>query len=112
MVFRPIKGSKKVKARGDAHMSEEHGPILYDLPATLYKWPSLEGRRHVTGETIHAHPVYNGTLAGCVSEFLAKPISQRPLYEIFTERQAGLRDSVLASNYILEISERADFPKD
>lgn len=92
-------------------MSEEHGPFLYDLPATLHKWPSPDARRHVTGETIHAHPVYNGTLAGCIREFLAKPISQRPLYEIFTERQAGLRDSILGSDYILEISERDDFPK-
>jgi len=93
-------------------MSEEHIPILYDLAATLHKWPSLEARRHVTGETIHAHPVYSGTLAGCIRESLAKPISQRPLYEIFTDRQAGLRDSILSSNYISEISERHDFPKD
>jgi hypothetical protein len=93
-------------------MSKEHGPILYDAPATLHKWPSLEARRHLTGETIHSRPVYNGTLAGCIREFLAKPISQRPLYEIFTDRQTGLRDSILSSNYILEISGRADFPKD
>src|SRR5216684_5604516 len=85
-------------------------PIQYDIPAALYKWPSLEARRISTGDTIRAHRIFEGTLGGCIREFLAKPISQRPLYEIFTERQAGLRDSVLASNYILEISERADFP--
>jgi hypothetical protein len=84
--------------------------IQYDMPATLYKWPSLEGRRMATGEIIGAHRIYEGTLGGCIHQFLAKPISQRPLYEIFTERQPGLRDTILGANYILEIAEREDFP--
>jgi hypothetical protein len=86
-------------------------PILYDLPATLQKWPSLEARRLATGDTIHARRVFEGTLAECIREFLAKPISQRPLYEIFTDRQAGLRDSILGPSSILEIAEREDFPR-
>jgi hypothetical protein len=86
--------------------------IQYDMPATLYKWPSLEKRRIATGEIIGARRIFEGTLAGCIREFLAKPISQRPLYEIFTERQPGLRDTILGANYILEIAEREDFPKE
>jgi hypothetical protein len=93
-------------------MSQEKVPILYDLPATLQKWPSREARRIATGETIHAYPIYQGNLGGCIREFLAKPISQRPLYEIFTERQAGLHDTILGSKSILEIAERDDFPKE
>jgi hypothetical protein len=86
--------------------------IQYDVPATLYKWPSLAGRRMATGDTIGAQTVFQGTLAGCVREFMAKPISQRPLYEIFTKRQPGLRDSILGANDILEIAEHKDFPKE
>jgi len=91
-------------------MKDEAGPILYDLPASLKKWPSLEGRRIATGEIISAHTVFEGTLGGCIKQFMAKPISQRPLYEIFTDRQAGLSDTILSANSILEIAERADFP--
>jgi hypothetical protein len=86
--------------------------IQYDMPATLYKWPSLEGRFMSTGDTIENHRIFEGTLAGCIREFLAKPISQRPLYEIFTDRQPGLRETILGANYILEIAEREDFPKE
>jgi hypothetical protein len=90
----------------------DNAAIQYDLPATLYKWPSLERRRVATGDIIGAQPVHQGTLAGCIREFLAKPISQRPLYEIFTDRQPGLRDSILGANDILEIAERKDFPNE
>jgi hypothetical protein len=93
-------------------MSKEGRTIVYDVPASLKKWPSLEGRRIATGEVIGARSVFEGTLAGCVREFMAKPINQRPLYEIFTDRQAGLRDTILSANYILEIAEREDFPKE
>jgi hypothetical protein len=87
-------------------------PIQYDVPATLHKWPSREGRRIATGEVISARQVYDGTLAVCVREFLARPISQRSLYEIFTVRQPGLRDTILQMHDILEIAERDDFPKE
>jgi hypothetical protein len=87
-------------------------PIQYEMPAALYKWPSLEARRLSTGDTIWAHQIFEGTLAECIREFMAKPISRRPLYEIFTERQPGLRDSILGANHILEIAEREDFPKE
>ena len=93
-------------------MGEEPDPIRYNVPASLYKWPSLEARRLATGDTVHAHLIFDGSLAGCVRQFMLKPISQRPLYEIFTGRQPGLRDSILRSNDILEIAEREDFPKD
>ena len=92
-------------------MSEATPPILYDRPATLQKWPSRESRRLATGDTIHAQPVFDGTLAECIEHFLAKPISQRALYNIFTERQPGLRDTILDANYILQIAGRNDFPR-
>jgi hypothetical protein len=86
--------------------------IQYNMPATLYKWPSLEGRRLATGDAIWSHPIFEGTLAGCIREFLAKPISQRALCEIFTEWQLGLSGSILGENDILEIAERDDFPEE
>ena len=93
-------------------MSKESRPIVYDAPASLKKWPSFESRRIATGEVIAARSVFDGTLAACVKEFIAKPIRQRSLYEIFTDRQAGLRDTVLSADYILEIAEREDFPRE
>ena len=65
-------------------MFRESLPIAYDAPADLKKWPSLNNQR-VTGKTPYL--VYNGTLADCIRELLAKPIKQISLYDIVTERQ-------------------------
>ena len=54
-------------------MFGESLPIAYDVPADLKKWPSLKNER-VTGKTPYV--VYNGTLAECIRELLAKPIKQ------------------------------------
>jgi hypothetical protein len=90
--------------------------IAFGCPAERNRsgleWPSLEARRLATGDAICAHPIFHGTLADCVKQFMLKPISQRPLYEIFTDRQPGLRDSILGPNAILQITKREDFPKD
>ena len=41
---------------------------------------------------------------------MQKPISQRPLYEIFIDHRPGLPDTMLQANDIVEIAERDDFP--
>ena len=69
-------------------MFRENLPIAYDVPADLKKWPSLSNRR-VTGKAPYL--VYNGTLADCIRELLAKPIRQISLYDIVTERQPAFR---------------------
>jgi len=47
----------------------------------------------------------------CEREFMAKPISQRPLYDIFTDTQPGLTKTILESDDILALAAREDFPK-
>jgi hypothetical protein len=86
-------------------------PILYDVPADLYKWPVAE-RTPRTGDTIRADMVHGGTLGSCIREFMEKPISQRPLYEIFTEAQPAFTKTILSATDMLEVASRDDFPKD
>ena len=54
----------------------ERSAISYDVPATLEKWPSLKSN----GDLFRSQTVFTGMLAGCVRQFMMKPISQRPLY--------------------------------
>ena len=86
----------------------ENLEIAYDAPADLKKWPSLNNQR-VTSKT--PYMVYNGTLAGCIRELLAKPLKQISLYDIVTERQAAFDGNVLSPRDAAEIAMRRDFPK-
>ena len=54
-------------------MYKESFPIVYDAPADLKKWPSRNSER-LSGTTPYL--VYNGTLADCIRQLLAKPIKQ------------------------------------
>jgi hypothetical protein len=89
-------------------MFKESLPISYDAPADLKKWPSLKNER-VASKTPYL--VYNGTLAGCIRELLAKPIKQISLYNIVTERQPAFDGNVLSPGDAAEIAMRKDFPK-
>ena len=89
-------------------MFREEVPIAYDVAADLKKWPSLNNQR-VTGKTPYL--VYNGTLADCIRQLLAKPVKQISLYDIATERQAAFDSSVLSPGEAAEIAMRKDFPK-
>jgi hypothetical protein len=89
-------------------MFRENFPIAYDAPADLKKWPSLNNRR-VTSKAPYL--VYNGTLANCIRELLAKPIKQISLYDIVTERQPAFDGSVLSPGDAAEIAMRKDFPR-
>jgi len=86
----------------------ENIPIAYDAPADLKKWPSLNNQR-VTSKT--PYMVYNGTLADCIRELLAKPIKQISLYDIVTERQPAFEGNVLSPGIAAEIAMRKDFPR-
>jgi hypothetical protein len=85
--------------------------INYDVWAELQKWPFAD-RLPRTGEVVTPDRVYEGTLAGCVKEFMAKPVSQRPLYEVFTEPQPAFKTAILSAADLLDIVAREDFPKD
>ena len=89
-------------------MFRESLPIAYDAPADLKKWPSLKNQR-VTGKTPYL--VYNGTLADCIRQLLAKPIRQISLYDIVTPRQPAFDGNVLSPGDAAEIAMRKDFPE-
>jgi hypothetical protein len=86
-------------------------PINYDVWATLQKWP-LADRLPRTGEILTPEQIYDGTLSECIKEFMAKPTSQRPLYEIFTEAQLAFTTTILSATDMLDIASRDDFHKD
>jgi hypothetical protein len=91
------------------NMFRENLPIAYNVPADLKKWPSLNNQR-VTSKAPYL--VYNGTLADCIRQLLAKPVKQISLYDIVTERQPAFDGSVLSPGDAAEIAMRKDFPKD
>ena len=90
-------------------MFKESLPISYDAPADLKKWPSLKNQRIASKMP---YLVYNGTLADCMRQLLAKPIKQISLYDIVTERQPAFDRKVLSPGDAAEIAMRRDFPKD
>jgi hypothetical protein len=84
-------------------------PIVYDAPADLKKWPSLKSQRLNGGR--RPYMVFNGTLAECIRELLAKPVTQISLYDIETELQPIFDSPVLSPGDAAEIAMRKDFPK-
>lgn len=85
-------------------------PILYDVWANLHKWPTLDRTRR-TGETFYPNIVLEGTVGSCIREFIKKPASQRPLYELSTQPQEAFSSTFLSATEMLEIASRNDFPK-
>jgi hypothetical protein len=83
--------------------------INYDAGATLEKFTV---RQHKPGEYViqSSDWIWNGTLAGCVREYLEKPDSQKPLYNILVEPEAGTGKTILDCRDIDELAKRADFP--
>ena len=53
--------------------------------------------------------VVDGSLDECIRQFLAKPGSQRQLYEIHTAPQTDLVSAVLSAEHIVEIARLRDF---
>ena len=90
-------------------MFKEGSPIAYGAPADLKKWPSLNGQRLNGGR--QPYLVFNGTLAECIRELMAKPVKQISLYDIVTEPQPVFDSPVLSPGDAAEIAMRKDFPK-
>ena len=78
--------------------------INFDAPASLRKWPSLNNERLT--ETLYPDPylLFDGTLDECMQQFMAKPASQRHLYEIQTAPQQPLVSAVLSAEHIVELA--------
>jgi len=90
-------------------MFGEGCPIIYEAPADLKKWPSLQGQRLYGGR--QPYLVFKGTLADCIRELLAKPVKGISLYDIVTEPQPAFDKPVLSPGDAAEIAMRQDFPK-
>jgi hypothetical protein len=83
--------------------------IDFSAPAILRKWPSLNNERISASLGARPYLVVDGTLDECIRQFLAKPASQRQLYEIHTAPQTDLVSAVLSAEHIVEIARLRDF---
>ena len=90
-------------------MSEPNVHIDFNTPAILRKWPSLNNERVSASLGARPYLVVEGTLDECIRQFLAKPASQRHLYEIHTAPQADLVSAVMSAEHIAEIARLRDF---
>ena len=81
--------------------------INFDAPATLRKWPSLNGQRRI--ESAGPYFLLDGTLDECIRQFLAKPPAVRHLYEIHTSPQAPLVGAVVSGEIVAELARLRDF---
>ena len=83
--------------------------IDFNAPAILRKWPSLNSERISAALGARPYLVVDGSLDECLRQFLAKPASQRHLYEIHTAPQGDLVSAVLSAEHIVEIARLRDF---
>ena len=83
--------------------------INFDAPAILRKWPSLNGERVTAAEGARPYLVVDGTLGDCIQRFMAKPVIQHHLYEIYTAPQGELVPGVMSANLILEVARLRDY---
>jgi hypothetical protein len=106
-LFTLIAQIRGTRIQGPA-MFRESLPIAYDAPADLKKYPSLRSERL---RNRRPYLVYNGTLADCVRQLLAKPVTQISLYDIVTDLQPVFDTPVLSPADAAEIAMRRDFPR-
>jgi hypothetical protein len=90
-------------------MSSTGVHIDFNAPAILRKWPSLDNDRVSASLGARPYLVVEGSLDECLRQFLAKPASQRHLYEIHTAPQTDLVSAVLSAEHIVEIARLRDF---
>jgi hypothetical protein len=90
-------------------MSSTGVHIDFNALAILRKWPSLNNERISASLGARPYLVVEGSLDECLRQFLAKPASQRHLYEIHTAPQTDLVSAVLSAEHIVEIARLRDF---
>jgi hypothetical protein len=88
---------------------ETKDQINFDAPAVLRKWPSIKNERISAADGGHPYSIFEGTLDDCIRQFMAKPASQRHLYEIHTTQQGELITAVLSAEQIVELARLRDF---
>jgi hypothetical protein len=77
--------------------------VDFDASASLRKWPSI-GVQKMTGAK-HPNPylLMEDTLRACLLGLMAKPASQRHLYEIHTSAQEPLVPAVISAEHAAEL---------
>ena len=80
--------------------------INFEAPATLRKWPSLEGRRR---DDRAPYLVFDGTLESCIRRFMQRTAASRQLYDILTSAQPPLVPAVMNEEEITELVRFRDF---
>jgi hypothetical protein len=90
-------------------MDETNVQINFDAPAVLRKWPSIKNERISAADGGRPYSILDGSLDDCIRQFMAKPVSQRHLYEIHTTPQGELISGVLSAEQIVELARLRDF---
>jgi hypothetical protein len=90
-------------------MPDNEVQINFDAPATLRKWPSLNNERVSASLGARPYMIIDGTLDACIRKFMAMPVGQHHLYEIYTVPQSDLVSAVLSAAHIVELSRLRDF---
>jgi hypothetical protein len=74
--------------------------INFTAPASLRKYPSLNGKRNSDARYANPYLLHDGTLDECIKEFLSKPAAAHHLYEIHTSPQPPLVTEVLKGRWL------------
>ena len=83
--------------------------VDFNAPAILRKWPSIQNERVVSASGGVPYLIAEGSLGECIDAFLAKPDSQRHLYELHTKAQPPLVAAIVDPIVILELSRLREF---
>ena len=90
-------------------MPDKEAQIIFDAPATLRKWPSLNNERINASLGARPYMIIEGTLDECIQRFMSQPASQHHLYEVHTAPQSDLVSAVLSAAHIVELARLRDF---
>jgi hypothetical protein len=90
-------------------MPDKEVQINFHAPATLRKWPSVNGERISASLGARPYLIIDGTLDECVRRFMSQPKSQHFLYEIHTAPQSDLISAILSAEHIVELARLRDF---
>jgi hypothetical protein len=88
---------------------ETNKRLDFEIPATLRKWPSLQGERIPLAAGARSYLVFEGTLDQCINRLSEKPASSRPLHEIETEPQGLTLATVLSADDVQELVRLREF---
>ena len=90
-------------------MPDKEVQINFHAPATLRKWPSVNGERISASLGARPYLIIDGTLDECIRRFMSQPKSQHHLYEIHTAPQSDLVSAILSAEHIVELARLRDF---